>query len=385
MYRKGRPIMRYSAPVTILDPRNFKIDNILRRPLTKATPLIFPGNLLPPIVPQGWGISESKERSLVQLSLTADGTPVAPGDSLYRPSHSTVHGIDSETGLQVTEDKFFTDDCVAVSVLKIRNPSPIHVDVRIELGWGIPSGETLLPDGRTVFVHRQAPPLDDLWQQIPESAVRVLVSAIAVAPTPEEARQNARRWLELENPTLTQIESCQHWFDTHVPLFDCSDLWIAKAWYQQWAIARNNPVSPFLRRERFPATGETDLLQRVADFARLQFEAESFDLPKMEGESEQGIGWLQTVQQDLIGLTQPNPSQLVVAPQLPPRAWTHFCLQGVPLSETGQKVTVLWDDPTDPEDHYGLGIKGLVIFFNHRVTHRQDDLSPVLLPLDSNF
>jgi hypothetical protein len=176
----------------------------------------------------------------IQLSLTADNIPVVPGDAIYRPSHVTLHGRDEATDLQVTEDKFITQDDVVVSVLTMRNPGEYHVDVRIDLAWGVPSGENRFRETIPVFVHRHGPPLDDLWQRLPGGAHRTMIFAVAFAPTMEEARSRTRRWAQEQNPTITQAETYQQWFDENIPLFDCSDPWVTKMWYHRWYNLKKN-------------------------------------------------------------------------------------------------------------------------------------------------
>ena len=161
----------------ILDPKSFRLDDLLRRPYTPQTPFGASGDCLWATSPQGWGFRDGVHwvhrtgtagLAPFALHVWADGRVVEPGDALYRPSYVTLHAQDEESRLQVPEDKFLTQDDVVVSVLSLRNPGDGSVDVRIELGWGIPEGENTFRSGLPVFVHRQGPPGDDLRQMLSE-------------------------------------------------------------------------------------------------------------------------------------------------------------------------------------------------------------------------
>ncbi|GAB4462312.1 MAG: hypothetical protein OHK0029_28940 [Armatimonadaceae bacterium] len=401
--------MSFVLPVRVLDPRYYRVDDILRRPYTATTPLGSSGAYLRVGAPQGWGIPGevywnspgAEAMGPIRLNLMVDGISVEPGDTIYRPSHVTLHGRHEETGLQITEDKFVTRDDVLVSVLKLRNPGEIHVHLKLDLGWGIPAGEVTLPDGRSVYVFRQGPPLDDLWQTIPEQGVRTLVMAVAVGSHRDEARIRAHRWTDDPNPTVTQATEYQKWFDEEVPLFECSDPWITKAWYQQWVIARQSLSTPELKRlksvlltteeppmeipsEPSPSAAETREGIEATD-VREQFEWGSYDLPRMQGTARAAFEWIRQIQCRWIGLRVSPNARLELKPNragMPEERWQHFCLQGVSYED--HHLTILWDNPANEQDHVGMGIKGLAVFVNSRMAHFQTDLSLVVLPLDAN-
>lgn len=233
----------------ILDPRQYRMDDLLRRSYTPTTPFGSTGNCLWATSPQGWGFREgvhwvhkTQEGGIgpLTLAIRADGVEVVPADALYRPSYVTLNALDAESGLQVTEDKFITQDDVVISVISIRNPGEFHVDVEIDHAWGVPSGENRFVESITTYVYREAPPLDYLRQRIPGFAHRTLIFAVAFAPTMEEARQRIRRWTSDPNPVLTHAEEYQRWFTENIPLFDCTDPWVTKMWYHRWYVAKKN-------------------------------------------------------------------------------------------------------------------------------------------------
>jgi hypothetical protein len=240
-------------PRHILDPRHFRLDDLLRRPYTPTTPFGSSGDCLWATSPQGWGFREGvhwvhktgdKGLGPIRLSLLADGEPVEPADGLYRPSHVTLHARHPDSGLQLTEDKFITRDDVVVSVLSLRNPAEGMTDLQIDLSWGITGGAHEFRRGIPVYVHREGPPGDDLHQRIPSGARRTFVFAVAFAPTREEAVRRAASWARDPNPVHRQTEEYQSWFDESVPLFECSDPWLTKLWYHRWYVVRKNHMNP---------------------------------------------------------------------------------------------------------------------------------------------
>lgn len=237
----------------LLEPRYFRLDDLLRRPYTPQTPFGASGDCLWATSPQGWGfrhgvhyLHKTGDDGLAPfiLALRADGVPIEPGDAVYRPSHVTLNGFDQESGLQVTEDKFITQDDVVVSVLSLRNPSDGSIALELDLKWGVPVGENQFRPGVPVFVHREGPPGDDLRQMLPAGSRQTLIFAVAFAPTPEEAVRRAARWARDENAVRLQGENYQAWFDQNVPRFDCSDPYMTKMWYHRWYVVKKNHMNP---------------------------------------------------------------------------------------------------------------------------------------------
>ncbi len=237
----------------ILDPRQFRLDDLLRRPYTPTTPFGSSGDCLWATSPQGWGfrqgvhwVHKTGENGLTPftLRLFVDGDEVAPADALYRPSHVTLHGLHANSGLQITEDKFLTQDDVAVSVLSLRNPADGGVSLDVDLKWGVPGGEHHFRPDLPVFVAREGPAGDNLRQMVPAGSRQTLVFAVAFAPTVEEARKRAAKWARAVNPVREQQEAYQAWFDANVPRFDCSDPWLTKLWYHRWYLVKKNHGNP---------------------------------------------------------------------------------------------------------------------------------------------
>lgn len=240
-------------PRPLLDARHYRLDDLLRRPYTPLTPFGSGGNCVWATSPQGWGFREgvhwvhkTGQSGLAPFTLTiwADGANVEPGDAVYRPSHTTLHARDDVTGLQVTEDKFITQDDVVVSVLSLRNASDDMAEVKVELGWGVAGGENRFRGNIPVYVHREGPPGDDLRQRLPPGGRERMVFAVAFAPTQAEAVRRASYWARNENAVREHSEAYQAWFDENVPRFDCSDPWATKMWYHRWYVVKKNHANP---------------------------------------------------------------------------------------------------------------------------------------------
>lgn len=396
----------FSRP--LLDPRHYRMDDLLRRPYSATTPLGCAGDIVRADAPQDWGFRGGVHLGSPQtpqgigpftLTLSVDGEAVTPGDALYRPSHVTLNGRHEESGLQVTEDKFITDDDVIVSVISLRNPGEVTVTVELDYTWGIASGATEIA-GRSLFVRREAPPGDDLVQSLPSGARRSMVFAVAVAPSREEAVYRASYWRDRENPVYAQATAYQNWFEENAPRFDCSDPWLTKLWYHRWAAVRR------LRGETEASAASVASLndasggafQAVTEYARAQFEQGDFSLPRetdfgfagsISGPQEPAL--CRFIAEHLLGISVPDAdeagddTELTVSPRVPlPEGggWAHFCLEN--YSCRGRLLTLVWDDPTDPSfDAYQDGDMGLTLYADGRRFYHQNDLNPfsVTLPL----
>jgi hypothetical protein len=294
----------------------------------------------------------------------------------------------------VTEDKFITDDDVIVSVLSLRNPGELTVSVELDYAWGIPSGAVDVA-GRQVWIRREPPPGDDLVQSLPSGARRMLVFAVAVAPSREEAVYRAAYWRDRENPVHAQATSYQNWFEENAPRFDCSDLWLTKLWYHRWAGVRrlrgeSAEAEESVRALADPSQGGA--FQAAAAYARDQFEHGDFSLPREVdptaiarhlGNQEPAL--CRFIQEFLLGLSVQgaDDSTLTVSPRVPLPAeggWSHFCLENYACR--GRLLTVVWDDPSDPSfDAYQDGDMGLTVYAEGRRLYHQNDLNPFSVTL----
>jgi hypothetical protein len=393
----------FSRP--LLDPRHYRMDDLLRRPYSAATPLSCAGEIVWAEAPQGWGFCGGVHLGSPKLSggigpftltLAVDGEAIQPGDALYRPSHVTLNGRHDESGLQVTEDKFITDDDVLVSVISLRNPSEVTVAVELDYAWGIASG-AVEAAGKSLWIRREAPPGDDLVQSLPAGARRTLVFAVAVAPSREEAIYRASYWRDRENAAHAQATAYQNWFEENAPRFDCSDPWLTKLWYHNWATVRRlrgETADAYKTLHDLAERNVGEAFQALTEYARSRFDNGDFSQPREtdkiaifrhSGTKEPALCYF--IQEQLLGISVSQQSDdeplLRVTPRIPlpsEGGWTHFCLENYPCQ--GRLLTIVWDDPTDPSfDAYQDGDMGLTVYVEGRRLHHQNDLKPFSVTL----
>jgi len=374
----------------LLDPRYYRIDDILRGPYTPTTPFGSSGEHLWAASPQGWGFrggvrwrhsTEPYWLAPFTLTIRGDGQPIEPGDAISRPSHVTLHAVGQESGLQVTEDKFVTDDDVVVSILSLRNPGDGDIDVRMDVAWGVASGRNDFGYAAPVYVHRAGPPGDDLRLRLPSQSHRTLVFAAAFALDSEEAARRSARWGRNPSVLRLHVAEFQAWFDENAPRFDCSDPWLTKLWYHGWQQERRG--RPARRAGIGSLLFPKDDWAAVNTLVREQFEEGDYVRPRASAERpEPGSLWPHLILHNLIGLTPRNDDLLEVQP-MPTRAgdsgWSHFCAEGVPYQ--GRRLTLVWDDPADPEDAFHDGDKGFTVYVDGVRLFHDDRLIPFQHPL----
>jgi hypothetical protein len=181
-------LMRY------LEPRDFRLDALLRRPLPAGR----------------WG-----EENFVRLTLPSAEEPVGSAEGIWRPSHTSRFGL-ADGGLQLTEDSFTATDGTQVSVVSLRNAGEHALDVAVGFSW-----ETTLPV-------RIAPPGDDLLQRLEANGRLQFVFTAA------ESRERAEAWASERSPVRRQVEALEGWLHAHAPRLDCSDPAPMQAFYTGW-------------------------------------------------------------------------------------------------------------------------------------------------------
>ncbi|MBC7805408.1 MAG: hypothetical protein H7145_04585, partial [Akkermansiaceae bacterium] len=216
----------------LLDPRNYRLDDLLRRPLSPEIPFGSDGGDLSVDNASGWGFDGAATfRGVViaaplSLSVWVEGSPVFPADGVYRPSHVTVNAQDGETGLQISEDKFVSHDDVLVSVLSLRNPGEWSVETNIRVQWGIPRGEHMDAAGNPFFASRFAPNMQDRRFTLASGGRTRLAFALALAADDryaqgpgDTARRRAESYAHDPSVTVSQANAFQAWADKHTARF----------------------------------------------------------------------------------------------------------------------------------------------------------------------
>lgn len=313
----------------ILDPRFFRLDDLLRRPLCPTL---------------AWGLPERG----FSLVLTADGEPVVPADGHWRPSHQTLYGQEEFSGLQVVQDAFVASDGTHVAQLTLRNPSADTVAIELAVAWGQHEGA-----GESGWVHRCAPALDERFFQLPAGMTTQRTVTLALASDEDTAWRNATRWYFEASPAATQAQRLDDWRADNAPLFDCADPWltrlVAHSQAERWRGA-TLPLPPggLTPHQCFP-NGDFDALP------------------------EPTYAWDRVVMEQLAA-AQVHEETLLLSPynflNLP-----SFCLQGF------YGTTIVWDDPMHPDDAYQDGDKGLTIYHGRRRIYNQPTLAPCSVTL----
>jgi hypothetical protein len=349
--------------------------------------------------------------SPLHLRIQADGERVEPAEAIYRPSYITSNAISSDTGLQITEDKFITSDDVLISSVNLRNPGEYAIAVQVDHVFGIAAGEQAFGQSEPVWVYREGPPGDDLRFHLHASGMRTLVFAVGFGTSEEQARRRVWRWRNDLNPVSLQRDEYQGWFDAYVPGFDCSDPWFLKLWYHRWFAVRRNYWDEDRPEQEvwggnpqiatMPVEGDQAEMQESGSqwewerLCRGQFENNDYDrpylnpIPTFDFEyphsdffRERGCLWAERFLREILGIVPRTDNMLEICPQVPSGAWSHFCLEN--LSYRGRRLTIVWDDPSEKEDAYDDGDKGFTVYVDgHRQFH-QSTLGPALIALNGN-
>ncbi|MBC8143639.1 MAG: hypothetical protein H7Y38_19585 [Armatimonadetes bacterium] len=366
----------------ILDPRYFRLDDLLRRPLASGDTLGSGGGDLSASTVSGWGFSGAaifrgvEVPAPMTISVWVEGAPVFPAEGVYRPSHVTVNAQDADTGLQVSEDKFVgADDCL-VSVVSLRNPGEWSIEVETRTQWGIAKGEHGGETGAPFYVSRFAPPAPDRRITLPAGGRVRLVFVLAFAADDrfarvpgDTARSHAEGYARDNAAVVAHVQGFDAWATRHVTRFDSPDPWATRAWFHDVFLRRKFPT-------RVPVA-VPDALQTRAGFveeARSRFAGGDFDAP-----TDAPAPFLPDVfVRQVLGLSVSGDAlSLSPAPDL--SDWHYFAVEN--YEHDGRRFTFVWDDPETPGDAFDDGDKGFTVYDGDAVIHRQSDLSAFTAPL----
>lgn len=372
----------------LLNPRLYRFGDYLRRPLTPDIALGSGGGDLSVGGASGWGFGGAAAfrgvtiPAPLSLSVWAEGTPVFPAGGVYRPSHVTVHSRDSDTGLQVSEDKFVAPDDVLVSVLSLRNPGEGNVEVEIRARWGIDRGEHTGADGAVFWASRFAPNAADRRFTLASGGRTRLVFALALASDGPDARipgdtarRRAESYIHDTGVVIAQTNQSEEWADKNTPRFDCPDAWAARAWANDRALLRKYP-----RRAPFPVSDQGILLAEFVEDVKRRFSDNDFDAladdpaPFLPDVFVRGVLRL-AVSGDILSI-RPAPDLI---------RWKSFCVENYVAVD--RCFTIVWDSPDAPGDAYDDGDKGFTVYDRDTMLHKQPGLSPFTLtmPLAAAF
>ena len=366
----------------ILAPRDHRLDDLLRRPLSLTDAPGSGGGDLFVDAASGWGFGGTATfrgaviPSPLSLSVWVEGSPVFSESGVYRPSHITRNAVDGETGLQISEDTFVAPDDVLVCVLSLRNPGEWSVDVETRVRWGIERGEHADTNGSGFHVSRFAPNVRDRQFTLPAGGRTRLIFALSLAPDDrfatapgDTARRRAEAYSRDAAPVVAHTDAFDRWAQKHTPRFDCPDPWAMRAWYGDCYLRRKYP------RREMPPVGDAPLM--LADFVRMtrrRFTENNFDAP-----SDNAAPFLPDVfAARVLGLCVSSDT-LTLRPAPDLTAWESFAVGN--YEHAAHRFAFVWDAPSTPGDAYHDGDKGFTVYHGDAVLHRQPDLSPVSITL----
>ena len=307
----------------LLDPRAYRLNDLLRRPLPA---------------------SNTWHQQGLRLALLASDEPVLPAEGLWRPSHTSLFGSEAFSELQVAQDSFLALDGTRVVALLLRNPSSSSIPLEITAHWDVQGTQ------------RCTPPLDDLFFQLAPDTTVQRVFTLSENPDGNAALKLANRWYFESSPAATQAQHLEDWQQQNAFVFDCSDPWLTRLVAHSQA-ARWRGVNP------------PPVPQNGGD-AKEWFPGGDFDAPLEETACP---AWDRWVIETLVGVSSDGETLKITPTNL--IGLSSFCLQGP------HGCTIAWDDPAHPEDAFGDGDKGLTVYVGRARVYNQPTLTPCRLTL----
>lgn len=334
-----------------LDPRNHRLDDLLRRPLQADDPIEH-GPHIKTISGSQWGfpeaiqIGDSRHDCPLHLEIRADGQLVPPAEGIWRPSHCTRMARCNETGLQIVEDRFGTHDNAVVCALWIRNPTDLDVALSIQR---VARGTV---DSRTGHSIRSGPPQDDLVGHLGGRARKLFVFAIAWAQVEEHAWSTAHRWSTTDNPVQHHVDNWEKQLGNQIPRFESDNPWLDRIWAHR--LHRR-------RQESQPPATPDHVEQVQSDFVLGDYDRPSPD----------ALAWERWIVDSLAGLSA-NEEAIEISPCPDAAGLRCWCVENIHLE--GHRIDAAWDDPTVAEDAFHDGRRGFDVWIDGR--HRFHSETP---------
>ena len=192
--------------IRYLDARNYRLDDLLREEFSPGKPL----GRGPQATGDDWGVPGA-----LALEILSGEERVAAGGGVWRPSHASLFGYDSETGVQANQDAFAADDGTLVCVVSLRNAGGFAADVSVRSRWLSESDV------------RIAPPGDDSVRTLDPAGRMQLVWTFG------GARELAEVWAGERDPVRRQADRLDAWLTASFPLFDATDTALMMGFYRE--------------------------------------------------------------------------------------------------------------------------------------------------------
>lgn len=196
--------------IRYLEARNYRLDDLLREECA-------PGKTLgrgPWTTGDDWGVPGA-----LALEILSGDQRVSAGGGVWRPSHASLFGHDPETGVQVNQDAFVSDDGALVCVVSLRNAGGSAADVALRSLW-------LIDDEVRI-----APPGDNLTRTLDPAGRMQLVWAMG------GERERAEVWAVERDPVRHQSDRLDAWLTANFPLFDTTDTALLLDYYRELYVA----------------------------------------------------------------------------------------------------------------------------------------------------
>lgn len=243
----------------ILNPNDFNIDEILKRPYNSEVPFGSTGKYLWATSPQGWGFPEGVHFYLLtnikayDLYIVVGNERVKIKNAIYYPSHVEMEGDFS--GIYVRGSKFITSDDILVSLLKVKNESKEDKNIRVvafsEIGFTKISenlfGFEQFYHGIHVHVRAKMEGNNKFYPNgiyfegiIKGGEEKDFKFAMAFDLNPNSCEKKLDDFLRKKEPLNEHISQYIGWFKSEIPYFDCPDKWFRKMWYHRYYLLKKN-------------------------------------------------------------------------------------------------------------------------------------------------
>lgn len=263
------------SQTVILNPDEYNIDEILKRPYNSEVPFGSIGKYLWATSPQGWGFPEGVHFYLLtnikayDLYVTVGNERVKVKNAEYYPSHVFMEGEIS--GVSVKGSKFITGNDILFSILKIRNNTSEEKNIRVvvysEIGFVKVKDDIF---GFEQFYHRihvyamakmtgynKFYPNGVYFEgSIKGGEEREFRVGMAFDLEPSICEKKLREFLAMDDPLQNHIKQYVGWFKSEIPYFDCPDRWFKKMWYHRYYILKKNMSETNVGFLKYPTFSE---------------------------------------------------------------------------------------------------------------------------------
>lgn len=283
-----------------------------------------------------WGFCTA-ETVLLYISILADGVPVGMGNQIWRPSHVTRNGFDSESGIQITEHTFTNEAGITVCSLQLRNAGSYSSHVRVIATWN-----TSHPNPPICISN---PAQEDM--DLVLSCESTVDFTFTCSWNLDISHDRLASIAIINDPADTQRTEFEQWYQTNAAILASSNPYLERAWafayYLMWAaptMAKPAPDDP------------------ISDAIDL-YHGGDYTCPKITG--PQTIDHLCTA---IFGITKQTTRTLTLSPTGSFNLPDAVCIDDILIA--GNRYSFVWDDPSTPTDYFDDGDKGFTVYHGNK-------------------